>query len=395
MKPRYYPHITALGAVLATAAPLCIVLTLPYFRSLGDPEIVTSDAREWHSNNSHPAHSVHDEVRLAQASVKPADEEIPRVAMRPQHSVSDIPKPVAPKGNTKSSPVPVYTQLPPAEFAVSAVLPESPVPVPSSPDSGKSDVAIASGPPVMTDREGFAEQTPIAAVPKRDPVDTQMAAVDNEMNQALIARPETSSTTYFDATGHLAMLSPGTKPEDNSASAAVAPRRRSGTSRRPASESTADSKSSENSADRIDGGLGMGSRGSLPGMSAGDDDLFGTQPTAVIEDVILQQPLENRRVSKVENVMAVTRAKGWPIALVKSDLPDDHWWVQQMVGISGNAFAARVNFGNDDSIPGSVYHLVIVFLDSADEVRRFRIAKQFRELPEGTRQSRVFTFVRQ
>ena len=58
------------------------------------------------------------------------------------------------------------------------------------------------------------------------------------------------------------------------------------------------------------------------------------------------------------------------------------------------AFAARANFGNENSIRGSVYHLVFVFLDSPDEVRRFRIAKQFRELPEGIRRSREFTFTR-
>ena len=96
----------------------------------------------------------------------------------------------------------------------------------------------------------------------------------------------------------------------------------------------------------------------------------------------------------MENLVAVTRTKGWPIALIKSDLPDDHWWVQQMVGVRGNSFAARVNFGNEQSISGSVYHLVFVFLDSPDEVRRFRIAKQFKELPKGIRHSREYTFVR-
>ena len=97
---------------------------------------------------------------------------------------------------------------------------------------------------------------------------------------------------------------------------------------------------------------------------------------------------------RMENVVGVTQAKGWPVALFRSDLPDHEWWVQQMVGIRGNAFAARVNFGNEYSISGSVYHLVFVFLDSPDEVRRFRIAKQFKKLPEGIRHTREFTFVR-
>lgn len=124
------------------------------------------------------------------------------------------------------------------------------------------------------------------------------------------------------------------------------------------------------------------------------DGTFGEAPPEMMEDIILQQPLESRPVERMENVVAVTKAKGWPVALVRSDLPDDEWWVQQMVGIRGNAFAARVNFGNEHSISGSVYHLVFVFLDSPDEVRRFRIAKQFKKLPEGIRHTREFTFVR-
>jgi hypothetical protein len=122
---------------------------------------------------------------------------------------------------------------------------------------------------------------------------------------------------------------------------------------------------------------------------AADDD-----KQALIEDVLIQTPVENSSVGRVENLLASTRAKGWPIALVRSDLPDDVWWVQQVVGIQGNSFAARVNFGNEYSLSGSVYRMVIVFLDTPDEVRRFRIAKQFKEIPEGTRRSREFRYIR-
>lgn len=38
--------------------------------------------------------------------------------------------------------------------------------------------------------------------------------------------------------------------------------------------------------------------------------------------------------------------------------------------------------------------MVIVFLDSPDEVRRFQIAKQFKDIPEGTRRSRGFHYIR-
>lgn len=117
-------------------------------------------------------------------------------------------------------------------------------------------------------------------------------------------------------------------------------------------------------------------------------------PGSLIEDVMVQTPLETHPVNRVENVLAMTHARGWPVALIRSDIPGDDWWVQQMVGIQGNAFTARVNFGNEHSLSGGSYSMIFVFLDSAEEVRRFRIAKQFKELPEGTRRSREFHYVR-
>lgn len=114
----------------------------------------------------------------------------------------------------------------------------------------------------------------------------------------------------------------------------------------------------------------------------------------LIEDVLIQSPSVDTPVAQVENLVASTNAKGWPIALVRSDIPEDVWWVQQSVGIQGKSFAARVNFGNRNSLSGSAYKMVIVFLDSPEEVRRFRIAKQFDEIPKGLRRSREFDFVR-
>ena len=110
--------------------------------------------------------------------------------------------------------------------------------------------------------------------------------------------------------------------------------------------------------------------------------------------VRLHSPREGRRVRRVEDAVGTTGTRGFPIALVRSDLPDSDWWVQQMVGIRGNAFSARVNFGNQTSIAGSKYKLVFVFLETMDEVRRFRIAKRFKELPDGVLHSQEFSFVR-
>lgn len=120
--------------------------------------------------------------------------------------------------------------------------------------------------------------------------------------------------------------------------------------------------------------------------TAGDDSAF--------EKVLLHRPSEGAPVAQIEDLLAVTTARGWPVAMIRSDLPDDVWWVQQIVGIQGNSFAGRVNFGNQHSVPGTEYRMVVVFLDTPDEVTRFRLAKQFKEIPNGIRRSREFQYVR-
>lgn len=129
-------------------------------------------------------------------------------------------------------------------------------------------------------------------------------------------------------------------------------------------------------------------------FTASHDETQSVPDPALIEDLMIQTPLEIAGVGRVENLVGVTRATGWPVALVRSDLPDDVWWVQQIVGIQGNSFAARINFGNEYSVSGTAYTLVVVFLDSQDEVRRFRIAKQFKEIPAGVRRSREYHYIR-
>lgn len=172
--------------------------------------------------------------------------------------------------------------------------------------------------------------------------------------------------SVYQSTGHLALVSQ--RGEDASSKKKVAQNSKSG------------GKKSEKSQEMPD-----------PEQPANAEEV---DEEKLIEDVLIQTPSVDTPVAQVENLVASTNAKGWPIALVRSDIPEDVWWVQQSVGIQGKSFAARVNFGNRESLSGSAYKLVIVFLDSPEEVRRFRIAKQFEEIPKGVRRSREFDFVR-
>ena len=314
-----------------------------------------------------------------------------RVAMLPPHAAESRTLDVAPI--ERSAPVQRtasadrVANVRPQSLDVSADAPairEEAVPVPVRTQVATNDAVSAKPVAVQPD---VAMDSP-TATEHDDAREAELAILNAEMNTALTTRPVEKPTAYFESTGHLAMIPP--PRATNNGNRPAAPVKQETTARKDSKRRPrgAEAKSAASAPVEATSSFGSSESGSWPVDVV--DDGFGTNAATVLEDVILQQPLENRPVGRVENVVAVTRAKGWPIALVRSDLPDDFWWVQQMVGIRGNAFAARANFGNEESIPGSVYHMVIVFLDSPDEVLRFRIAKRFTDLPEGCRHSREF-----
>ena len=375
LKPKYYPHVTVCGAAVLFAAPLCFVLSLPYLRAtsefddaaFADAVIDATIADE--SAVFVAADETAAPVDLTAVPKLPPSDEPTRVAMRPSENTPtvaeyDHPDPVAPIDDAAAvrDMASIETSAPPAE---------SSVPIPR----------MAKSQLLEPDVMGQAVIKPDMPEPE------EVVSVDPaEAREEEFVEPKVAAGTHFDATSHLAMrdggLGSGATANAMNTSAPDNRNNRVADSRTGSRMSEAEKRNAERS-----------SAGLMADVIP-KEGTFGESPEAVMEEVILQQPLESRTVGRMENVVAVTRAQGWPVALVKSDLPDDQWWVQQMVGIRGNAFAARVNFGNEHSIRGSVYHLVFVFLDSPDEVRRFRIAKQFRKLPEGIRRSREYTFTR-
>lgn len=354
-------------------APLCFVLSLPYLRA---PEYSLdaefADAIIDSAMESHD--SIASQVVPVESPIADETAQSTRVAMLP-------PKPEAP--------VLEYALPEPGKMVVedtSAVMDMATI------DDDQNDAIVAANDsnvplPVMTTAPQSGHSEPVASGMVGDSGVAAVAAptaATDPSDEVVFVEPKVAVGSHFDATAHLAMKSGGLGSSESSSSVVSSdPQVADGRVSRKISK--ADERKMRDDMAALTGARS----GSVP-----KDGGFGVSPEAVLEEVILQQPLESRLVGRMENVVAVTRAEGWPIALVKSDLPDDYWWVQQMVGIRGNAFAARVNFGNEHSIRGSVYHLIFVFLDSPDEVRRFRIAKQFKDLPEGIRRSRQYTFTR-
>ncbi|MEZ6062416.1 MAG: hypothetical protein R3C19_18895 [Planctomycetaceae bacterium] len=358
MNSRQYPFVTIFAATLLTVIPLCLVFLCAPASSSVESEVdkeLSGDAQPSNHDDTGP---LHDASVAALPPAKNADtwstdngsydsDSESLAAMVASASVTrttDI-------GRDYSEHTGSFSAMSPAEAMMTHI--DEPEPAAADPVFDKPISEI------LTPRD----TSPPALIGRRRPVTEFVDPV-----------PEAPS--YYDSTRHIAMA-------DHARATA----------------NHADEKPAAKSPSRTDRSSGRRSRGSSKRDKDEKDKPAATDPVVVtedetLEDVVLQTPLESNRVDRVENVVGVTRATGWPIALVRSDLPGDDWWVQQMVGINGNSFAARVNFGNEDSLSGSAYRMVIVFLDSPDEVRRFRIAKQFKELPKGTRHSREFFYVR-
>ncbi len=375
MKSKYYPHLTILVATLLTVLPL-LVLSL----SLTDS-------------------SPNTEIAFDQSAGGPLDEPsgAPRIPKQPTQSrrsdmgpltltnsrttsLASIPK----TPSAKPEPIP-QTQSMPEVAVANPVVVNSVHSVPQPVDAIELEMSESE----LNQQVELANAAHHAAV-----------VADNGMH-ALPTSPD-AGASYYEATGHLAMRDQPQIPDQTSNSAKP-------TSQNAPAQSTQDtgdvtsakipkSKSRNSKSNEKDSGETIADIVYSVSQQPLDLNNPRTKATAeddkLIEDVAIQTPLESSPVGRVENVVAMTRAKGWPIALIKSDLPDDVWWVQQVVGIQGNSFAARVNFGNEYSISGSAFDMVIVFLDSPDEVRRFRIAKQFKEIPQGVRHSRAFRYIR-
>ena len=379
MKSKHYPVVTVLVAALLTILP-AVILSMSLNRNSADTEIASGEPKDGFFN----------EVTEIQGKL---DRTSPAAAR-------DLNPPPSPSEFPRSSTTPTTTQRKTSTFEVKPkkvpiTLPEVVV---ANPITGNALTDVPQ--PVDATELDMAQieqdqQDALADVSQIDEVVADIGMIE------IPTRPN-AGASYYEATGHLAMRTQPELPDkvanhSQPTSQDVTKKATAETVDNPSVRTSKSKKrkpkndddvSTETVADVINEASRQPIERSAPGNKATPlNDEF-------MEEVVIQTPLESSPVGRVENVVAMTRARGWPIALIRSDLPDDVWWVQQVVGIQGNSFAARVNFGNEYSLSGSSFDMVIVFLDSPDEVRRFRIAKQFKEIPKGVRHSREFHYIR-
>ena len=88
------------------------------------------------------------------------------------------------------------------------------------------------------------------------------------------------------------------------------------------------------------------------------------------------------RVGRVQDVVATVTEVGQPIVFVKSDTPNEPWWVQNVPRPSGlKQFSVRLIFGNEKTPPGSKFHVVAMLLPNNPSATQYHVGQQLAQLP--------------
>tara|TARA_R110002073_G_scaffold60209_6_gene151198 strand:+ start:612 stop:1505 length:894 start_codon:yes stop_codon:yes gene_type:complete len=117
--------------------------------------------------------------------------------------------------------------------------------------------------------------------------------------------------------------------------------------------------------------------------------LFATMPVAMVQGdeakntgVILQNPQPQEKVKHVVEVAGKVLAPGYPVVLVRADQPGCLWWAQERpTKTSQRSFKVSAQIGNDDSIDGSRFQIVVLMVPTAEGRELFQPGASFRELP--------------
>ncbi|EMI17063.1 secreted protein [Rhodopirellula maiorica SM1] len=123
--------------------------------------------------------------------------------------------------------------------------------------------------------------------------------------------------------------------------------------------------------------------------------LFATMPVTIAQGdetkdagVTLLNPQPQEKVKQVIEVAGRVHSPGYPVVLVRADQPGCLWWAQEWPKkTSQRTFKAFAQIGNDDSIDGSRFQLVVLMVPTAEGRELFKPGTSFRELPSNLARS--------
>ncbi|GAA5506936.1 hypothetical protein [Novipirellula caenicola] len=117
--------------------------------------------------------------------------------------------------------------------------------------------------------------------------------------------------------------------------------------------------------------------------------LFATMPVAMVQGdetkttgVILLNPQPQEKVEHLVEVTGRVMSPGYPVVLVRADQPGCLWWAQERpMKTSQRSFKASAQIGNENSLDGSRFQIVVLMVPTAEGRELFEPGASFRDLP--------------
>lgn len=105
---------------------------------------------------------------------------------------------------------------------------------------------------------------------------------------------------------------------------------------------------------------------------------------------------EGAKVEQSEDVNGELKSDGYPVIFVKPlEGGNQPWWIQAPIEeVTDKKFSGQVQFGADDSKPGTKFRVVIVVAKDKAEALKFERGKTRAALPPGLPKSDPITVVR-
>lgn len=99
---------------------------------------------------------------------------------------------------------------------------------------------------------------------------------------------------------------------------------------------------------------------------------------------LITSPSPDAKVKTVTEVSGKMTSEGWPVVIVRSDLPNDQWWTQGQAKFGeGGSFTSTARFGNEKTQNGRGFLVAILTFPSAKAAEAFAPGTALETLPVG------------
>lgn len=100
-------------------------------------------------------------------------------------------------------------------------------------------------------------------------------------------------------------------------------------------------------------------------------------------------PEPDAKVKTITEISGKMTSEGWPVVIVRSDAPNDHWWIQGPAKFGeGGSFTSSVRFGNDKTPNGKGFIVAVLTFPSAKAAEAYLPGISLENLPVGIAMSK-------